>query len=100
MTSNWKTALTSAVLSLSVLGAGAALTSTAQAQMSQPMRGQWRSNYNIHNVRIRLENVIDTLQRDRHDYGGQRVQAIQLLQQARQHLLEAEQYQRSHPTNY
>ncbi len=100
MTSNWKTALTSAVLSLTVIGTGAALTSTAQAQMTQPLRGQWHSNYNIHRERVRLEGVIDALQRDRHDYDGQRIQAISLLQQARQHLLAAEQYQQSHPSNY
>lgn len=51
------------------------------------------------NLRVeirRLERVIDMLQRDQHDYGGHRVQAISLLQQARAQLAEGLQYDRSH----
>lgn len=44
----------------------------------------------------RLERVIDMLQRDQHDYGGHRVQAIQLLQQARAQLNEGLQFDRGH----
>jgi hypothetical protein len=51
--------------------------------------GQW-SNQNIHNIRIRLETVIDQLSHDQHDYDGHRARALQLCQQARQELLLAE----------
>ena len=98
MIKNWKLALSSAVLSLSVLGAGAALTSTAHAQTATPaMRNEYWSNSNVHHARVRLEGIIDNLKRDQRDYGGQREQAIDLLQQARQHLLLAEQWEKSHP---
>lgn len=105
MTKNWKAGIGAAILSLSIVGAGAALTTTAHAQStmapapyhSPGMRGEWGSNHSIHRVRMRLEKVIDSLQRDQHDYDGQRVQALQLLQQARQHLLLAEQWEKSHP---
>jgi len=104
MTKNWKAGVTTALLSLSLIGAGAALTPAAHARTTAPamnnMRGQWHSNRNIHYVRHRLEMVIDNLQRDQHDYGGHRVAALNLLQQAREQLLQAEQYQASHPTSY
>ena len=49
------------------------------------MRGRG-SDQNLRNEIRRLEQVIDMLQRDQHDYGGHRVQAIQDLQQAREQL--------------
>ena len=55
------------------------------------------SDRNIQIERRRLEQVIDMLQRDRHDYGGHREQAVDLLQRARQQLDEALEYDRSHP---
>jgi len=55
------------------------------------------SDRNIAVERRRLEQVIDMLQRDRHDYGGHREQAVDLLQRARQQLDEALEYDRSHP---
>jgi hypothetical protein len=54
-------------------------------------RNEQHSNENIRRVRRHLEKVIDELQHDNHDYGGHRVQALQLLEQARQQLLDAEQ---------
>ena len=103
MTKTWKTGITSAILSISLLGAGAALTPAAHAQTANPMpessaaRGEWGSNHSIAHVRQRLERVIDNLQRDQHDYGGHRVKALELCQQARAELLQAEQYEKAHP---
>jgi len=88
------------------LGVGAALTPAAHAQntVAPPapvhtpfMRGEYRSNRNVRFVRMRLERVIDMLQHDRHDYGGHREQALDLLQQARAQLMQAEQWETAHP---
>jgi hypothetical protein len=62
----------------------------------------WRRNENnsarnIRRVRRHLENVIDELQHDQNDYNGHRAQAMTFLQQAREQLLEAEQYDTAHP---
>lgn len=62
---------------------------------------QWRrngssSNHNIHEIRKHLERVIDELQHDQHDYAGHRVKALDLLNQARQELLLAEQSDTGH----
>jgi len=54
------------------------------------------SNRNIRQVRKRLEHVIDELQHDQHDYAGHRVKALDLLNQARQELLLAEQSDTGH----
>lgn len=106
MIKNWKTALAAVALSTSMFAAGAVYTSGAHAQtMPAPgttarpawMRGEGRSNYNIHRVRMRLERVIDQLQHDQRDYGGHRVAAINYLQQGRNELLQAEQYDKAHP---
>ncbi|MBV9402746.1 MAG: hypothetical protein JO018_03360 [Candidatus Eremiobacteraeota bacterium] len=61
------------------------------------LRGERGSARNIYQVRIRLERLIDQLQRDQHDYGGYRQHAIDLMQQARQQLLLAEQWDLQHP---
>ena len=61
------------------------------------MRGEKGSARNIGHVRHRLERLIDNLSQDQRDYGGHRVQALQLLQQARAQLLAAEQYDQQHP---
>jgi hypothetical protein len=106
MLKNWKTALAAAALSTSMFAAGAVYTSGAHAQTTpmpatsaRPMwqRGEGRSNYNIHRVRRRLERLIDELSHDQRDYGGHRVQAINFLQQARTQLLQAEQFDKTHP---
>jgi len=64
--------------------------------------GLWRRNEgnserSIRRVRRHLEKVIDELQHDQNDYNGHRAQAMTLLQQAREQLLEAEQYDSAHP---
>ena len=90
---------------LSAALAGTALTTVASAQQQpQPMypmqgqhlRGNRGSDQNLRREYRRLEQVIDGLQRDQRDYGGHRVQAIQDLQQARQQLDEALEYDRTH----
>jgi len=60
-------------------------------------RGERGSVRNIRFVRTRLERLVDELQRDRHDYGGHREQAIDIMSKARQQLLEAEAYDGAHP---
>ncbi|MDQ6780248.1 MAG: hypothetical protein M3Z37_03715, partial [Candidatus Eremiobacteraeota bacterium] len=50
------------------------------------------SDRNLLVVRTHIERIIDVLQRDNHDYGGHRVAAIGLLQQARQDLITALRY--------
>jgi hypothetical protein len=61
------------------------------------LRGERGSVRNIRTVRVRLERLIDNLQHDRRDYGGHREQAIDLMTQARNQLLQAEAYDRTHP---
>ncbi|MDP9018896.1 MAG: hypothetical protein M3N19_11330 [Candidatus Eremiobacteraeota bacterium] len=69
----------------------------SNGQMGTNLRGERGSRHNIASVRRHEERLIDQLQRDRHDYGGHRVQAIELMQQARAQLLLAEQYDQAHP---
>jgi hypothetical protein len=64
----------------------------------QHSRGDRASDRNIRQEMRRLEQVIDGLQRDRHDYGGHREQAVDLLQRARQQLEDALEYDRTHAT--
>lgn len=45
-----------------------------------------QSDSNLRWARYRVEQNIDMLQRDRHDYGGYRVRAMSLFQQAREQL--------------
>jgi hypothetical protein len=89
---------------LSAALAGTALTTVASAQQQpqqynvtqQQLRGNRGSDRNLRNEMRRLEQVIDMLNRDQRDYGGHRVQAIQALQQARQQLEDALEYDRTH----
>ena len=83
--------------------AGTALGSVASAQQQQPLtvalmyqRGGQGSDRNLRVEIRRLEQVIDMLQRDRHDYGGHREQAVDLLQRARAQLDEALEYDKTH----
>jgi hypothetical protein len=64
---------------------------------SSGMQGEYWSNRNVSRTRIKLEHVIDELNRDQHDYGGHRVKALDLLRQARQELLAAEAFEKAHP---
>ena len=90
---------------LSAALAGTALTTVASAQQqpqaqfpvnAQHLRGNNGSDRNLRVEMRRLEQVIDMLNRDQRDYGGHRVQAIQDLQQARQQLEDALEYDRTH----
>jgi len=90
---------------LIVLGAalGATALGTVASAAPQPMynttsqfRSDRGSDRNIRAEISRIEGVIDMLQRDRHDYGGHREQAIDLLQRAREQLGEALQYDNTH----
>ncbi len=89
---------------LSAALAGTALSTVASAQQQpynpamqqQHLRGNRGSDRNLRQEYRKLEQVIDGLQRDQRDYGGHRVQAIQALQQARQQLDEALEYDRTH----
>ena len=60
-------------------------------------RGQKVSDRNIHRIRRHLDKVIDELSHDQHDYGGHREHALDLCRQAREQLLDAEQYDSNHP---
>jgi hypothetical protein len=61
------------------------------------LRTERGSRLNIRHVRQRLETLIDELQRDQRDYGGHRIDAINLMQQARAQLIQAEQWDAAHP---
>ena len=60
-------------------------------------RNDTKSNENIKMVRRHLDKVITELQHDQHDYAGHRAKALDLLNQARQELLAAEQSVQSTP---
>jgi hypothetical protein len=99
----------------SVAGAGALLT-MASAALAVPVspvgapspqpsgapkrgfrRDEAKSNKNIREIRRHLDKVIDELQHDQHDYAGHREKALDLLNRARQELLQAEQADRGAP---
>jgi hypothetical protein len=83
-----------AALAAASAALAAPTTTNTMAPTTAPhhwMRGETRSNRNIRQVRRHLEHVIDELQHDQHDYAGHRVKALDLLNQARQELLLAEQ---------
>ncbi len=75
--------------------AGAALAQTAPPP--PPTRGEIGSARNLRTIRVRLEHLIDELQRDQHDYDGWRVKAIAQMQQARTDLIQALQWDATHP---
>jgi hypothetical protein len=87
------TALTAAAAPGSVV----APATMAPRPRSSGMQGEYWSNRNVSRTRIKLEHVIDDLNRDQHDYGGHRVRALDLLRQARQELLAAEAFEKAHP---
>ncbi|HLX01416.1 MAG TPA: hypothetical protein VKS80_04785 [Trinickia sp.] len=78
------------------LGAAMPTPVPGSTPLSGSRRNAKRSDANIRRVRRRLERVIDELQHDQHDYGGHRQRALDLLNQARQELLLAEQSDTSH----
>jgi hypothetical protein len=71
--------------------AGSTPTPSATMQPRTHRRNGAASNHNVHEIRKHLERVIDELQHDQHDYAGHRLKALDLLNQARQELLLAEQ---------
>jgi len=73
---------------------GTGMAAGAQEALAQEPQGM--SNRNLLYVRRRLEAMIDQLQRDRHDYGGHRVAAINALQAARNEILAAIAWQQRH----
>lgn len=75
---------------------GSTPTPSASTQPKTWHRNGTMSNRNIHQIRKHLEHVIDELQHDQHDYAGHRVKALDLLNQARQELLLAEQSDTGH----
>ena len=78
------------------LGAPIATSTSAPGSTATMAPRPWKrngtgSNRNIRMIRKHLEHVIDELQHDQHDYAGHRIKALDLLEQARQELLAAEQ---------
>jgi hypothetical protein len=69
--------------------------STGDSDANWGTRGQGGSNRDIWYVRSWVENMIDQLQRDQHDYDGHRIAAINAMQAARTQLVDAEQYVKS-----
>ena len=69
------------------------------ARASNPnwQRGEHPSAGNLQMSRRMVGRVIDRLNHDQHDYGGNRVRAIQALNQAREDLTQALQYDKAHP---
>jgi hypothetical protein len=59
------------------------------------VRGERASDLNLALVRRNIDNIMDVLQRDNHDYGGHRVAALRLLAQSRQMLSRALAYDRT-----
>ena len=100
---NLKPLLTSGLLAVSLItGAASVQTVPAAAQTvaatpNPYLRGERGSARNLYRVRVRLEALIQQLQNDQHDFGGHRVAAIQYMQQARQEILLAEQWDLQHP---
>lgn len=87
-------AAASAALAAPVGSAGGGVPVGAPSPAPSPKhwhRNESKSNKNIREIRKHLDKVIDELQHDQHDYAGHRARALDLLQQARQELLLAEQ---------
>jgi hypothetical protein len=92
------TGLVATALAVGSIGVSTAQSTPIQGNYQQrQLRGERRSAGNLIVERRHLENVIDQLQRDRHDYGGHRVEAIATLVQARSQLDAAIEYDRAHP---
>lgn len=99
---DFRRGLATFVLTIVGFGAGAIVTTAASAQTvnpnpNVPLRGERASRYDIRNVERRIHRSIVQLQHDRRDYGGHRVNAINLLNQAEGELNAAIQYDNAHP---
>jgi hypothetical protein len=73
-----------------VTGLGLGIASPVPAVAA--MRPNCSSDANIWHVHRRLDGAIDRLSHDQHDYGGNRVAAMNDLQSARTEIVAAEQY--------
>jgi hypothetical protein len=97
---NVRTVVIAAAVAATTLGTVASAqqfpVNPANPAYNNQLRGGRGSDRNLRLEIHRLEQVIDMLQRDRHDYNGHRVQAIQDLQQARQQLEDALEYDNTH----
>jgi len=93
---------TIAGIAATLAASGVALARTTTNQMppgqKPPTRGEYGSARNIRRVHQMLERAIDELQHDQRDYGGYRVKAIEALRQAREDLMEALKWDKSHPS--
>lgn len=91
--------------SLAAVGGAQAQTASSPNTINAPrqilpgqrVRGERGSARNIRFELRHLEKAIDALQKDRHDFGGHREAAIDLLQRARGELNAALQYDATHP---
>ncbi|TMI88542.1 MAG: hypothetical protein E6H00_12275 [Bacillati bacterium ANGP1] len=94
---------TIAGIAATLAASGAALAQTTYPNQTPPgqkppTRGEYGSARNIRRVHQMLERAIDELQHDQRDYGGYRVKAIEALRQAREDLMEALKWDKSHPS--
>ena len=88
---------TAAGLAATVVASTAALAGTTAQSTPPPARGELGSARNLQRVRARLEQLIDQLQNDQHDFGGYRVKAIAAMREARADLDQALQWDATHP---
>jgi len=73
---------------------GAPVSPVTMSNTSTGQIGQHQSNQSLVNARQNLEQAIDALGRDAHDYGGFRVKAMQAMEAARTQIDQALQFQR------
>jgi len=77
-------------------GTAAAFAATTAA-FGQTHHGGSGSAMSLPEVRRALEQLIDQLQRDQHDHGGWRVKAIEHMQAARYDIVQALEWDATHP---
>lgn len=87
---------TAAAIAATLTASKVALAQTQTPPTHPPSRGEVGSARNLQHVRRRLEELIDQLQHDQHDFGGYRVKAIAAMQQARANLDQALQWDATH----
>ena len=79
-------------------GLGAAALSSPAIAASPDARLDAMSNRNLSYMMTIIQATIDDLNQDQPDYGGHRVQAISLLQQAKAQLQAGLDYFKAHPS--
>ena len=81
-----------------VAAAGTATAFAATtAAFGQTHHGESGSATNLLEVRRTLEHLIDQLHHDNHDHGGWRMKAIEHMQAARDDIVQALQWDSTHP---